>query len=150
MKKLLSLFIVLSFIGFAHAGNIAQQNVNFEIKPINSISINEIDLTLLINSPEFSVRKETTYNITTNQGNKKIVGRLDNPLPQGAKLKVNLEPPRGAISKGFVEVEEFDKAIVTNVSTVSQKNIPLILEFQVEPSAGSFKITRILILSIVD
>ena len=98
MKQILAIVLVAIFLVllcFCHA----TQKITIKVEAINEISVSGDPETFLISEDKSSiVDSSTTYAITTNQTNKKIVAKIDKELPKGLTLKVQLDPPEGATS----------------------------------------------------
>jgi len=159
MKKLLGIFVISLFIFVASqamAGNQAQQTINFQINGINEISVSGNPGTLVINSatagqdPDPAEDTSTTYNVTTNEENKKIVGKIDSAMPQYTKLEVQLAAPTGGSSVGYVELGESDKNLVTGISKLSESGKQISYKFSAQAEAGTLSGSRTVTFTLTD
>ena len=79
MKQLLAIVLVAIFFSTAYASVTATQKITIKVEAINEISVSGDPETFLISEDKSSiVDSSTTYAITTNQTNKKIVAKIDN------------------------------------------------------------------------
>jgi len=159
MKKLLgilvaSLFIIVS--SQAMAGNTAQQTVSFQINGINEISVSGNPGTLVINSasagqdPDPAEDTSTSYSVTTNEENKKIVGKIDSEMPQYTRLEVQLTAPTGGSSAGYVELNTSDQNLVTGISKLSESGKQISYRFSAQAEAGTLSGSRTVTLTLTD
>ncbi|MDN3505559.1 MAG: hypothetical protein P0S95_08295 [Rhabdochlamydiaceae bacterium] len=95
-----------------------------------------------------SAEDSTSYNITTNQDNMKITGRLSDSIPAGSFLETSLEAPSGASSTGYQSLSTTDVNLVTAISEVAETNLPLNLRYTSKVSAGTSRITRDIIFTL--
>lgn len=68
----------------------------------------------------------TSYTITTNELNQKIVASIDSPMPSGVSLAVSLAAPAGAASAGSTALGTASADVVTGISGVSATALPII------------------------
>lgn len=98
-----ALLLTLGRTALAQSDN---QSVTVDVDAINEISVSADPGSLVINSatagsqPDDATDASTTYNITTNESSRKIVGSLDADYATGITLKVTLAAPAGASSAG--------------------------------------------------
>ncbi len=159
MKKLLAVLVAGLFIlasGVAMAGNTAQQTVNFQINGINEISVSGNPGTLTIDSatagqdPDPAIDNSTTYSVTTNEENKKIVGKIDTAMPQYTSLKVQLAAPTGGSSAGEVALSESDQDLVTGISKLSESGKQISYKFEAQAEAGTLSGSRTVTFTLTD
>lgn len=143
MRYILPLAVLLVFgIASATGSNVATQTVTFEIQAINEISVSGDPGDLVINSatagsqPNSDSDNTTTYSITTNQGSKKITGKIDSAMPANTTLRINLVAPTGASSQGNVTLTTTDANLVTNISQVAESGLTITYTFSATVSAG--------------
>ena len=132
MKKavtvILTMALVLGVYGVAHAANTATQLVSFEVAAINEISVSGNPGTLIISAalpgsnPTPATDSSTTYAITTNGTNKRITAAINEPMPTGLTLKVNLEAPSVGSSAGDVILSTIAASVVTGISQVADSS----------------------------
>ena len=126
LRSLLKGLIVLlaaTSTGVLVAQTTANQSVTLEVKPVTKISVsgNPGPLTItdaVAGSPVMSVEdNSTSYNITTNMDNMKIVASIDNPMPAGTKLEMSIASTNG-LSSGIVDVSSASSPVnvVTGIS----------------------------------
>ncbi len=159
MRRLLAVLVAGLFIlaaGVAMAGNTAQQTVNFQINGINEISVSGNPGTLTISSatagqdPDPAEDTSTTYSVTTNQENKKIVGKINQAMPQYTKLEIQLAAPTGGSSAGYVELGESDQNLVTGISKLSESGKQISYKFSAQAEAGTLSGQRTVTLTLTD
>jgi hypothetical protein len=159
MKKLLGIVVasLFIFVGFqAMAGNQAQQIVNFQVNPINEISVSGNPGTLIINSatagqdPDPAEDTSTTYSVTTNEENKKIVGKIDSTMPQYTTLEVQLAAPQGGSSAGYIALGTTDQNLVTGISKLSESGKQISYRFSAQAEAGTLNGSRTVTLTLTD
>ncbi|MGE5581206.1 MAG: hypothetical protein ACM3X9_01570 [Bacillota bacterium] len=78
----------------------------------------------------------TTYNLTTNESNKKITGVLDKAMPGNTYLKVCLAAPPGAVSLGDVSLSIVPADLVTGISKVATSGKTITYKFSCAVAAG--------------
>jgi len=135
MKKavtvILTMALVLGVYGVAHAANTATQLVSFEVAAINEISVSGNPNTLVINAalpgsnPTPATDSSTTYAITTNGTNKMITAAIDEPMPTGLTLKVNLEAPSGGESASDEILSTTAASVVKGISKVAASGLTI-------------------------
>lgn len=106
--RTLLLIAVVGGNALAQSG-IATQVVTVEVKPITKISVTGNPNPLIITeavaaSDMISIEDQNSrYNVTTNLDNMKIVASIDNRMPDGTRLLINLASSR-ATSSGLVDL----------------------------------------------
>jgi hypothetical protein len=104
----------------------ATQTVNFVIPEIYVLTVSGNPGTLTIvaptagNTPDVVSDATTTYALTTNDEYGAIItASLDQAMPAGAVLKVNLAVPTGAHSDGEVTLSAFPQIVASDFSQVA-------------------------------
>lgn len=112
LPQTLSIVVILCFaagIGYAQGSDVANQSLTLEVKPITKIAVSGNPNALIITDATAgmdltSVSDEhTTYSITTNMNSMKIVASINNGMPSGTTLSIELGSGAG-ISKGSVDI----------------------------------------------
>lgn len=159
MKKLLAVLVAGLFMfsaGVVMAGNTAQQTVSFQINGINEISVSGNPNTLVINSaeagqdPDPATDTSTTYSVTTNEENKKIIGKINSAMPNYTKLEVQLAAVTGGSSAGYVELGETDQDLVTGISKLSEAGKQISYRFSAQAEAGTLSGQRTVTFTLTD
>jgi hypothetical protein len=130
MHKLLVVILVVGLAcGVACAQpdwGTATQTVNFVIPEINALTVSGDPGTLTIvaptagNLPEVVSDATTSYALTTNdQYGAIITASLDQAMPTGAVLTVNLTAPTGATSNGDVTLSAVPHTVVHGLSQIA-------------------------------
>jgi len=94
---------------YAQGGSTATQTLTLEVRPISKIAVSGNPNALIITTAQAgfdltSVQDEnTTYSVTTNLDNMKIVASINNQMPAGTKLMLQLRSMNG-MSKGIVDI----------------------------------------------
>lgn len=154
LKNLLSiLIIVLLLISFTHiieAGNTTTQNINITVSTINEISISDNEVDLLVNAPSSGSTLDkvsdssTTIAYSTNETDQKITAQLDEAMPPGLTLMVEVTSTAGN-SVGQVMLEDTSKDVINGLSNVSESGetvtYTLIPDMYAEPLTKSFTVT---------
>jgi hypothetical protein len=105
----LALLFLLPLLAWAQDGTSVTQRLTIEVKPITKIGVTGDPGSLLImdatRSSDVQVvsDKSSKYSMLTNLDNMKIVASINNPMPSGTKLMLQLESSRG-LSDGLVDV----------------------------------------------
>ena len=126
----------------AFAGNSATQIVSYEVKAINELSVSSESVSLAVDSatagsaPTAATNSTTTYSITTNESDRKIVGALNTDMPSGVTLSVALAAPSGAASAGQVALSTTPADLVTGISTLNETGKAIAYELTATSAAG--------------
>jgi len=125
MKQVLAIVLVAIFFSTAYASVTATQKITIKVEAINEISVSGDPETFLISEDKSSiVDSSTTYAITTNEANKKIIAKIDKELPKGLTLKVQLDPPKGATSNE-VALSTTQQDVVLGMGPVAAKDMKI-------------------------
>lgn len=129
MKKTITVLVLglalaglLSTVAFAAGSTSA--TVNYEVAPINEISLSGT-VSLAINeavageNPKPASDDTTTYAITTNGTNKKITAQIEEAMPAGLTLSISLANPTGEGVSDNVELSMVAADVITGISNVS-------------------------------
>jgi hypothetical protein len=109
----------------AWAADNVSQTVTLEVQAVNEISVSSPTLSLIISSGTAgsstltsATNTATTYNITTNETNKKIVAKINSAPPAGVTLTTTLAAGGGAAgtSAGPVSLSSTDQNVVTGIT----------------------------------
>ena len=77
-----------------------------------------------------------TYAITTNETGRKITAALDQAMPAGLTLQVDVAQPTGATSVPAVTLTVADADVVTGISTVSESGNAITYTLSATAEAG--------------
>lgn len=154
------LFVSLTGVSPAQQGSASvQQRVVIEVKPITQIKINGNPHAFLIQDPpaganEYATASDnsTSYSFLSNIDNMKIVASIDNPMPFGTKLMINLGSTKGK-SQGIVDISNALTPVTTvsGVGRGSDSNQPISYIFAANASAGDIEMgSRIIILTVTN
>lgn len=129
LKGILVLFAVLLPTGLITAqGSTASQAVTLEVQPVTKLSVSGNPGALIISDAAAGISQmsvqdnSTSYNMTSNLDAVKIVASIDNPMPAGTQLLVNIASTKGA-SAGLVDISTATSAV--NVVTGINKGTEL-------------------------
>jgi len=132
----------------------AQQTVTFEVQAINEIAVSGDPAPLVINTatagqqPTSVSDNGTTYSITTNETGKSIHAVLDQDMPQGLTLTIDLAAPAGA-SSSQATLSTTAQTVVTGISPVAQSGLTITYTLSADVTAGTVAQTsRIVTLTI--
>lgn len=93
----------------------------------------------------------TTYAVTNTAGTKKLIGRLNAPMPAHITLSVQAAAPLGATSTGTVTLTAIAQDLVTGIGVLTQGGLPLTFTLAATVQAGVVSAsTRTLTLTLVD
>jgi hypothetical protein len=152
------LFAVFAGMGFTRslAAQSANQVVTFSVAPISVISVSGNPAAMNIttatpgSAPTPVTDATTTYAITTNEANRKIVANLDANMPGGLTLQVALQAPAGATSAGTVTLTTTAADVVNSISTATASGRTITYTFSATTAAGTVSATsRTVTLTIV-
>lgn len=141
--------VIIIAIGFAvmASGNAfaqtAAQTVTYEVQAITEFSVSGNPSALVVNSatagsqPDVATDASTSYNITTNESNKKITGSIDTAMPANTTLSVSVTAPTGGASAGSVDLTTTDQDLVTAISTVAESGLSISYSFSATVDAGT-------------
>ena len=147
LRSLLKGFIVLLAVATSTevlmAQTTASQSVTLEVKPVTKISVsgNPGPLTItdaVAGLPIMSaLDNSTSYNITTNMDNMKIVASIDNPMPAGTKLEISIASTNG-LSSGVVDLSSASSPVnvVTGISRGTDAGQSISYLFSADAGAG--------------
>jgi hypothetical protein len=123
----------------AHAQT-ATQVVRFEVNAINQIGVSGAPAPLVINSatagaaPASVTAGGTSYAVTTNESNKKITASVNQALPAGVTLEVQLAAPSGASSADYVQLGTSSADVVTGISSTTASSLPITYRLSATPT----------------
>ena len=155
---LLAPALVLAHLALAGAAaaQSATQTVTFSVSPINALSVSADPGALTVNSatagspPNAATNSATSYAITTNETKKKITAAIDQAMPAGLTLQVNLQAPTGATSAGAVTLGTAAADVVTGISKLNESGKTITYTFSATTAAGTVSSTsRTVTLTIV-
>lgn len=107
----------------------AVQRVTFQVTAVNRIAVTGTPAPLTIatanagSAPTAVSAAGGTYAVTTNETNKKITAALDQSLPSGVTLEVQLAAPGGAVSPGPVALSTSGADVVTGISATTASSL---------------------------
>ena len=124
--------------------------ISLGVEPINEISVQTISLPINIPSQPSTLISQSSYSITTNGDEKKIIGSLDLLSPPNLILSIALQAPSGATSHGKVKLSSQNVTLVSNISRVAQSNLDIIYTFSAISPVLSDKYSKVVRLTLVD
>lgn len=137
--------IVLLLCPFLLTANTANAPISFGVQPIHEIAIQNVSAPFVLSNSHMQsvTTSKGTYAITTNGEEKKIIGSIQFPLPEGTFLSVLLEAPLGASSKGKVLLSANSAVLVSGISRTAQKNLSITYIYTSNPPvlAGTYNTT---------
>jgi hypothetical protein len=134
---------LVSIIDPAFAGSSANQTVTFSVSAINEIAVSGNPGALAVNAatagaaPDTVQDASTTYDLTTNESNRKITAAIDTSMPSGVTLKVQLAAPAGATSAGAVTLSTSAADVVTGISTLNVTGKSITYSLSATSAAGT-------------
>jgi hypothetical protein len=158
MEKRRSLAIA-AIVAVVTAGSAAAQTatqvVHFRVDAVNQLAVSGNPAPLVVSaaiagqSPTGATGSTTTYAISTNESNQKIVASLDQPLPPGLGLHVQLAAPAGATSSGSVALATAAADVVTGISASTSSALMITYSLDASPAAGVTSATRTVTYTVV-
>jgi len=142
LRGILFLFVAL-IPAVAFGQGSAVQSVSLQVQPVTKLGVSGNPGSLVISDAiagvtEMSVQDNSSaYSLTTNLDNMKIVASIDNPMPAGTRLMVNLASSNG-FSAGLVDVSNatFPVNVVTGIGRGAQAGQTIGYVFSAEAEAG--------------
>jgi hypothetical protein len=137
----------------------AQTDTSTVTYTISAVSLVEIagDVNLTINSATSvggglaNATDSTTYAITNNDGDKKIVGKLNSAMPANTTLSLQLGAPASGASAGAVALTASNQDLVTNIGAVNQTGVSMQFTLSATVSAALVNAgTKTLTLTVVN
>ena len=113
------------------AAQTAAQVVHFRVDAVSQLAVSGNPAPLIISAaiagqdPSGASGSTTTYAISTNESNQKIVASLNQAMPAGTNLEVALAAPSGAATRGNVALGTAGTDVVTGISTTATSALPI-------------------------
>lgn len=122
----------------------ASHNVTLEVLEINTISLADANVQLVIDADDapaagsdtYSESATTAYSFSSNGDNKKIIGAMD-VAPSKGQLRVNLTAPSVGVSMGSILLGTSPQTLVTNISRVAGSALGMQYVYSVNVSEGT-------------
>src|SRR5689334_5541240 len=130
------------------AAQTATQVVNFRVDAVSQLAVSGAPAPLVVSAaiagdaPTSSTASTTTYAVTTNETNQKIVASINQAMPAGVSLEVTLGAPAGASSVGSVALATASADVVTGISSIASTALPITYRLNASVSAGVSSSTR--------
>jgi hypothetical protein len=112
------------------AAQSATQVVHFQVNAVNQIAVAG-NPTLAITTATAgsgltsAIATGSSYAITTNEANQKITASINQAMPAGVVLEVQLDAPGGALSAGTVQLGTSSADVVTGISATAAAALPI-------------------------
>ncbi len=108
----------------------ATQVVHFQVNAVNQLAVSGSPTMAITSATAGSGLTSATstgssYAITTNEANQKITASINQPMPAGVTLEVQLGAPSGASSMGTVQLGTAGADVVTGISTTASSALPI-------------------------
>lgn len=119
----------------------ASQIVRFQVNAVNQLAVSGNPSALVVNTasagaaPTAATSSGTSYAITTNETNQKITASIDQAMPSGVSLELNLAAPSGAASAGNVPLNTAAADVVTGISNTAAASLPITYRLVATPAA---------------
>lgn len=158
LSAILLVLVILRSSAIAQNSNTVSQIVTVEVKPITKISISGnpgalIVMDAILGMDLTSVADEnTTYSVTTNLENMKIVASINDRMPIGTRLMMSLSSSK-AVSAGAVDVSNAlaPVNVVTGLNKGSDKDQTIKYIFAADASVGEIEAeSRTITLTLTD
>ncbi len=164
MKRLTLLAtIALAYLGapshttFAQSASASQQ-LRFEVRPVVSVAVSGNPGPMVIDGTlggmeGRSARDQTTrYSLVSNVAQMRILASLNEPMPAGTFLKVELQSMRGT-SAGEVDLSQSGtpKEVVSGIQQGCDNNLVIAYRFAAEPQVTEMKpFSRTIVLTLTN
>lgn len=141
-KSILAAFVCAASLNVAHADGTAEQQVTFEVKAINQISVSGSPDPLIIDhavagaEPTPVMSTPTFYSLTTNELDRVIYASMDQTLTTGFRLFVNLQHPQGGQTP-FVQLGAGMTPVVIGIQPVAATGLGIQYRFEADATAGT-------------
>jgi hypothetical protein len=136
-----------------------QQSVTIEVLPMTQIRVSGHPQAFFIQDPPadpnvYATARDnnTSYSLLSNMDNMKIVASINNPMPRGTKLMIDLGSTKG-ISNGIVDISNAVTPVtaVSGIGRGSDRNQPINYVFAANAVAGNIRAgSRIVMLTVTD
>ena len=108
----------------------ATQVVHFQVNAVNQIAVSGSPALAITSAVAGSGLTSVTstgssYAITTNEANQKITASIDQPMPAGVTLEVQMGAPGGALSSGTVQLGTAGADVVTGITATASSALPI-------------------------
>ena len=108
----------------------ATQVVHFQVNAVNQIAVSgspTLAITSAVAGSGLTSVSSTgsSYAITTNEANQKITASIDQPMPAGVTLEVQMDAPGGALSAGTVQLGTAGTDVVTGITSTASSALPI-------------------------
>ena len=119
----------------------ATQVVRFQVNAVNQLAVSGNPAPLVVSSaiagsaPTSATMGGTSYAISTNETNQKIIASINATMPTGLSLEVSLAAPSGAASKGPVALGTSGADVVTGISATTASALPITYRLNAAPMA---------------
>lgn len=119
----------------------ATQVVTFQVTSIRQIAVTGNPAPLVIDAatagsaPASATSSGTSYAITTNEPNQKIIASLSDAMPAGVTLEVTLTPPTGATGMGAVALGTAGVDVVSAITATTAAGLPITYRLSATPLA---------------
>lgn len=115
--------------------------VTYEVTAITQLNLNgAASLTIIAGTAGAGLPSMTasgvTYDIANNDGSRKLVGKINEVMPAGTTLSVDVTAPSGALSAGFVALIASDLELVTGIGNVDEALVPMTFKLEATVAAG--------------
>lgn len=118
----------------------ATQSVAYEIQAINQVSISGSP-SLTVNtatagSAPTAATASATYAVTTNEASKKITVAIDQAMPSGVTLTMNMAAPTGGTSAGAITLSATEQNAVSEITTLNESGLAITYTLSATAAAG--------------
>jgi hypothetical protein len=104
----------------------ATQQVRIEIKPINKLAVagtTNFVIPARTTGPSTVAVASASYAVTTNEDNRRIIVALDQPMPEGVTLTMEMDAPAGAVANAPVVLSTSAQTAVKRISRLAASNL---------------------------
>jgi len=132
----------LALAAVAGEASAQTQQVSFSVEPINQMSVSGNPGALTINATTIGssltsvTDASTTWGITTNQTGTKVTAAIDEAMPAGVTLRVQLAAPTGASSAGNVALGTSAADVVTGITKLAEAGKTVTYTLSATAAAG--------------
>jgi hypothetical protein len=151
----ISVAVTAMALSMSAGAQTATQVVHFQVNPVNQLAVSGNPAPLVVSSavagsmPTSASVSGTSYAVSTNETNQKIIASINATMPAGLSLEVSLAAPSGAASAGPVTLGTSGADVVTGITATAASALPITYRLNASPSADLTSQARTVTFTIV-
>jgi hypothetical protein len=142
MRRIALAAAALALTAVGGEASAQSQSVTFSVQPINQMAVSGNPGALTINAATVGsglnsvTDASTTWGITTNQTGTKVTAAIEEAMPAGVTLQVQLAAPAGASSAGSVALGTVASDVVTGITKLDETGKTITYTLSATAAAG--------------